>query len=298
MEIQKSFSKTAFGGFKKEDVTQYIDEIMTKYDEEVSLLKSEGENATAQITELKSIIEEQYKKIVEITLASEGISADNQENIKKIADLEAQLNPFIAAKSEAASIVEAAKKEANESSAQIKQQLWDANQQAQSILSKATEEATALLEPAKRGAEAILHAAREKEREIISLAKSQENELLEEVNRQIEATILLSEENNNKAFKLLADAKTEAQMILHHARAEAESEKVHYDGCIKALETQKSRLLLSLDEIKGGVQAIQITRLPKSEIESFQALRQSTTEAIRKKFAMLNKERQGDNSRD
>ncbi|MEG0693802.1 MAG: hypothetical protein RR444_12070 [Oscillospiraceae bacterium] len=298
MEIQKSFSKTAFGGFKKEEVTQYIDEIITKYDEEVTGLKAEVDSANAQITEFKSIIEDQYKKIVEITASCEAITVENAENINKIADLEVALKPFIDAQTESKAIIESAKKEAYDLTLQIKQQVYDTTEQAKIILGQANEKAKSIVEPAKFEAESVINCAREKAQDIISSAKKQESQLIEQVNRQIEATILLNEENERKASKLLEDSKREAEAIIRRAKAEAESEKNHYDSCIKTLETQKSKLLFSLDEIKGSVQAIQIARLPKSEAESFQALRQSTTEAIRKKFAMLNKERQGGNSRD
>ncbi len=298
MEIQKSFSKTTFGGFKKEEVTQYIDEIITKYDEEVTALKAEIDNGNAQITELKTIIEEQYKKIVEITASSEAIVEENTKNINKITELEAALKPFIDAKTKAEVILESANKEAYEISLIVKQQVYEATEQAKVMLGQANEKAKSIVEPAKFEAETMINSAREKAQDIISSAKKQEKQLLEQVNNQIELTISLSEENAKKSRRVLEDARSEADAIISRAKAEAESEKSHYDSCIKALETQKSKLLFSIDEIKGSVQAIQIARLPKSEAEAFQALRQSTTEAIRKKFAMLNKERQGGNSRD
>ncbi|MFZ2539297.1 MAG: hypothetical protein WAX04_10400 [Oscillospiraceae bacterium] len=298
MEIQKSFSKTTFGGFKKEEVTQYIDEIITKYDEEVTALKAEVESENAQITEFKSIIEEQYKKIVEITASNEALAEQNEQNINKIEELVAELKPFADAKTQANSIVESANKEACEISIIVKQQVYQTTEQAKIILGQANEKAKNIIEPAKFEAETMINSAREEAQKIISSAKKHETQLLEQVNSQIEVTILLSEENEKKARRLLEDAKDEADAIINRAKAEAESQKSHYDNCIKSLETQKSKLLFSLDEIKGSVQSIQIARLPKSEVESFQALRQSTTEAIRKKFAMLNKERQGGNSRD
>lgn len=288
MEIQKSFSKTAFGGFNKEEVTQYIGELMAKSDEQIANLASENESANAQIAELKAIIEEQYQKIVDINAQNEGLVEQSNEKTKKIEELEQKLKPFTDAKISADEIVETAKRQAQELAARSKQQIFESSEKAKSILEQANEKVRELIEPAKQEVQLMLNSASRKAEEIILKAKAQESEQLESVKFQIEETLFQSEENERKTARLIEEAKLEAQKIVAEAKVQSEAEKGNYDKCLKELEIQRSKFLLYLDEIKGSVQAIQIMHLPKSDLESFQMLRQTTTDAIRKKFAMLN----------
>lgn len=288
MEIQKSFSKTAFGGFNKEEVIQYISEIITKSDKEIASLKSEKDGANAQIIELKTIIEEQYQKIVDLNAANEALKEQNDTGMKRINELEEKLKPFIDAQAEAKAIVEAAQAEANELSITVKQKVSDTTEQAKAILEQAAYKAKEMIDPAKLEVQTMLTSATKKAQEIITSARSQESEYVAEIKTQLEETLAMSEENEKRTKTLVEDAKLEAKKIIEAAKLQAEQEKNHYDSCLKELEMQKSKFLLSLDEIKSSVQAIQIVRLPKGDIESLQALKTSTTEAIRKKFAMLN----------
>lgn len=368
MEIQKSFSHSAFGGFKKEEVTDYLTRLEEEYNREVGELRTAVGAGNTQITELKSIIEQQYQKIVdaakendELHAAEETLHGELAEKEREIRNLRERLAPYEEADRSAREIVEAAAQRAKETITQAKEQsassmaeadryLEELRQQSDALLAKASEQAKAMLsraeekvrsaaaeaaekaaavndeaeeqakvilgqaneqakailapageqakqlvaeaeEEARRTteqAQQIFNAAKDQAQTIVESAKQKEQELLEQARRNIEENVSLSEENEKRSEQLLSDAEKEADRIVRNARYTAREEKEHYEDCLKNLELQKSTILMTLDEIKARIQAVQITRPRKSDAELVQEKRLTTTEALKRKFTLLN----------
>ena len=83
-------------------------------------------------------------------------------------------------------------------------------------------------------------------------------------------------------------AQKEAEQVMRTAKCAAREEKERYEKCLKDLELQKSSILLALDEVKTRIQSIPIVRPAKNDADAVQEKRQSTSEALKKKFTMLN----------
>lgn len=364
MELQKNFKTSAFGGFNKEEVVEYITAVSDEYEDSMANLKDELNQTSAQLAEFKAIVEEQYARIVEATSAKEEqeeaarlsneecerlrlelaeceekasrLSAENlnllEENGISRGDMEkykAELAVYQNADIEAHTLVANAQSEALKLSDQMKKQLADASNQVKIMVEQATDKTNGILEPAKEEAKRVLEEARaqagkitgdvrvateraatsarldaertisaaksEAER-IVASAREQGNDMLYEAKRQIENTIALNEENEERARHLVDAAKRESEELISRASITAREEKGRYEDCLKALESQKAKLLTTLDHIREEVTAVKIVQPQKSEKEVFSSLRENTTEALRRKFTNMNRERYGGKS--
>lgn len=338
MEQQKNFSKAAFGGLKKEEVLEYINIMNTNHETDMADCKAELDETRAQLAEFKTIVEEQYAKIVDATELSEAsieqvnalkaekaeIASKNEalesklkstsfEQLEKeqiINELKLKLDEFLNAEKSAKEIVEKAQVEAQAAADDMKRKLMEASSQVKIMVDQATTRTNGMLLPAKSEADGIVSSARVEAGTILSNARTEANDLLsatrlkanalmEDAKIQIENTISLNEENEEKARRLVDAARREADEIIRLAKLSAADEKSHCENSLKALEANKNRLLSVINEVKDDIAEINIGYQPKSEKELFNSFRESTSEAIRKKFTMMNnrERKSGQNNR-
>jgi len=324
MKFQADFSHAAFGGFKKEEVLAHLSRLEEEYNREVGELQSQIGAGSTQITELKSIIEQQYQKIVEAAKENEGLRASLSSAQEKLAvrgqEIEAlrnRLAPYEEAddyaerlRRQADALLEKAGDQAKASAAaaeerssaavsqaqdQAKAMLMQAQERARAIVSPAREQAEKLLSDAEEEArktsekaEQIFAAAKEQAQSILEGARQKEQELLEKTCKRVEQNVALSEENEKRSEQVLADAEREAERIIRNARFAAREEKEHYENCVKSLELQKTVILETLDQIKEKIASVEVTRPPKTDAQIAKERRLSTTEAIKRKFTLLN----------
>lgn len=317
MEIQKDFPRAAIGGFKREEVLQYLDELSASCDHRIAELEEQLAAANSEKAELHALVEEQYQKIVVCTEEKNALQNELDAKSLDAAELARRLHPFEEAGKTAGEIVEAAeasareaqrrseaaKQEADQHLLELREQadalLDRAGEQAKAALAQANETAKKIIEPAELQAKQLVEDAQRQAGELVADAKEQAESILADAHRkaeeleektrlQVEQNVALSEENERRTRRAAENAQREADELLRRARQTAREERERYDSCLKALEAQKSNILLMLDEMKSKVQSVPITRVSKSEAESRQDQRQTTTEALRRKFTNLN----------
>ena len=186
MEFQKEFTHTAFGGFKREEVTSYLRQLEQDCTNEIDELNNQLSQSNTQIAELKSIIETQYQKIVSGAKDGEELRA----TLKKLRDtcserdkenrlLKERLTPFEEAAQSADEILSNAVRKAEEVTAQAEAKsrrsmeqgdryLEELRRQADALLSQASEQAKALMSRAQDSAEALTAETERKTREAAS----------------------------------------------------------------------------------------------------------------------------------
>lgn len=249
MEMMNNFSKSTFGGFKKEQVVAYIDEVVARYNDEINKLKEQDQSQRKQLKELKDIVEQQYQKIVlttqeleekgtqcnELLRECEGTKESLLLKAKKVDDLEecfrsttaelaqakAQLELINDARSRAGEITDKAQDYAEEirsSLAKEKEQaIKAAKERAQEIVDRADEEAQEIKEKALCQAQNIIDSANEK----MELISKCEQEIIEAANGHIEAIKQNEQENINKTRTVIIENQAKAQEIVKTASTEA-----------------------------------------------------------------------------
>lgn len=249
MEMMNNFSKSAFGGFKKEQVVAYIDEVVARYNDEINKLKEQDQSQKKQLKELKDIVEQQYQKIVLTTqeladkestcvelanecanskevLLSKSEKIDNLEECfrsttAELAEAKAQLLLINDAKARAGEITDKAQNHAEEirmiAAKEKEQSVRVAKEKAQDIVDKADEEAQEIKEKALCQAQNIIASANEKMEQISKC----EQEIIDAANGHIEAIKQNEQENINKTRTVIIENQAKAQEIVKSASSEA-----------------------------------------------------------------------------
>lgn len=117
---------------------------------------------------------------------------------------------------------------------------------------------------------------------IIKNIQKESDEISARLKNQIEAA-------TKQARQIIADAKSEAEEISRKAREKEKKEREDLVECQKTIETQKARILVSLEEIKNAVRCLKISGA-KAENDGFHTMRQNATDSLRKKIISFNKD--------
>lgn len=261
MELQANFGTTPFGGFKKDDVVSYIDEIVTSYSQKIAEL--EGKNVTVQgdLNEVREIVENQYEKIVSLDekinesaaiitrITTQNDDLKNQiekseifkqellqninDNNKEIDKLTQRIRSIDLAKIDADGIIS----EANKAAQTLE---TDAKRKADDIIKSAVGKAAELERDAVENQKEVISRTKIQSDEIISLANIRASEnrsiVLHELNEQKQAILasieqlksdakLLQNENKQKAEDFIRNASCEANEILLVATRQADEIK-------------------------------------------------------------------------
>lgn len=91
MEIINSFGTTAFGGFKKQEVVAYIEELVANYTADIKNIEDKHKQAELDIRELKELVEQQYKRIAEYDDHATASKAKGEELARQIANRDMQI---------------------------------------------------------------------------------------------------------------------------------------------------------------------------------------------------------------
>lgn len=289
MELQKEFSASAIGGFKKAEVTAYLDALSLQIDDELAQRQRQIDALQAQMAEMKSLVDQQYQKIVDLSAASDELKRSLMAKTTEAEELARRLAPFEAAQTEAAAIVASAQKEKDARMSEADAHFAELRTQADALLAEASVQGKAVLGQANEQAALLLQGAKEKAQGIVNDARRQGQELLDDARSQIEQNVSLSEENEARSRRVLENAQQEAEAILLQARLSAREKQEYYDECLHRLEEQRNSVLSSLEEIRKRVEAIPISQPPQGGKDPADVLRQNNAEAIRRKFEQLNR---------
>ena len=159
MDISKSLKTSAIGGFKKEEVLSYIDQLVAQYEEERRNQAKELEEANSQIASLNSIVDEQYQKLM-------SLSAERDEfmvKAAKIDELQKLLAPYQNAQMTADEVIRQAKEKAQAAEEKLRLLLRDAQERANVIVSEANEKAKQITAAAEEEAQQRIESVKKEE---------------------------------------------------------------------------------------------------------------------------------------
>lgn len=293
MVLKTDFSTSAFGGFKKEEVTNYIKSLSRDYEDEIAILNDNLEHTNAQLTEFKDIVEEQYSKIVDVSAqeqtATDELTKLKVENEEHLAEIQ-RLNDSLIAVSAELKHTSSEKRQLLEDNSHIDESFRSLKSQIPCYLQE--------INDLKAQLAVFLNAQADSDKIVIS-AKEQAQQILNDARTQIEQTISLSEENQERARKLYDIAALEADEIVRKATENANAEKGQYESCLRALERQKAKLLEALDCIKSEVSTIKIGVQPTQSAQFAQpekpekplSQKPSMPQSFRGKYTSPNRER-------
>ncbi|MBM6920920.1 hypothetical protein H6A12_07125 [Phocea massiliensis] len=302
MDISKSLKTSAIGGFKKEEVLSYIDQLVAQYEEERRNQAKELEEANSQIASLNSIVDEQYQKLM-------SLSAERDEfmvKAAKIDELQKLLAPYQNAQMTADEVVRQAKEKAQAAEEKLRLLLRDAqeranvivaeaNEKAKQITAAAEEEAQQRIESVKKeefllrqNAQHELDHAKEAAQQQLAEAAQAGRDLLAKTRETIAQKNAACDEKEAHADQMLKEAQQKSDQMLKDAKIAVKHEHERYEKGLRDLELQKSEFLRTLDEIKLVVQAIAVERTTCTDEEIAAQSRQANTETIKRRFAELN----------
>lgn len=305
MEMTKSFSTAAIGGFKKEEVLSYIDALVEENSKEKAELETKISEQDAQIAALNAIADEQVQKIA-------ALSEENQTLHTAHEALKAEHEPYRQAQLRADEVEKKALDSAHAAEEKLRALLADAQARANQIINEANEEAKQIRAAADSEAEQITSSVRKEEfllrqnaQDALDVAKEEAHrqvaeaaqkgrDLLDETERTVSARIAAAAQKLNEAQSVLDEAQTKSAEIVKNAQLAARHERDRYEQGLENLEMQKSELLRTLDEIKLAVQAVSLSREKASDEHMADQSRRSTADALRKRIAELNQKTKND----
>lgn len=277
MEFQTNFSNSAFGGFKKEEVIEYLANLEQQYTQEQQLQQQQIASLSAQLSELNSLVEEQYQKIVESDSCCKEYRSTLEETQKEAAVLRQKLTPL----EEAAKSADEIREEAASEAAHIRA---DAERYALEM----RQSADALRQEIEKQAEAFRTQAERESRQLVEEAQKEAELLRWNAKEKLDREQAASADKEERARRLLDAAQRQAEDILRAARYEAAEEKLRTEENLKVLDEQKTQLLQRLEEVKSIVEGVSTTPKRRTEEEIFREIRRNTTEALKRKFSQLN----------
>lgn len=284
MQFQADFSSSAFGGFKKDDVIEYLANLERQYSEEQLAQQQQLDGLNAQLAQLQALVDQQYEKIV----SSDALCREYKEALDA---LKQQLAPYEQAAKSAQELMDAAhratekiKKDAAAQAAKLHEEMeryavemrqnsgdirraaqeqahrlvLEAQGKADTILDGVQDKADAMrqeaedgLAEAKRQAEEIKENAREEARRIVGDART-ESEQITKASRELSSA---AEEEaarlRDEAVQMAEEAHRKAEEIVSAARQEAEQLKSRSAAGLHTLEEQKNILLRQFEEARS-----------------------------------------------
>lgn len=241
MEFQANFSNSAFGGFKKEEVIDYLANLERQYAQEQGQQQQQIASLTAQLTELNALVEQQYQKIVETDALCRDCRQALEEKTQELETLRQAYAPYEAAGKAAQELREEAEADAaNQKSAAERYALemrqsadstrQDAQRQADALLANAQEQANRLIGQAQTEAAQIREGARQEAEQICADARSEAGRITAganfSANEQAARTRKLLESAQAQADEIRSAARTEADGLLCRAREQVEKSRL------------------------------------------------------------------------
>lgn len=301
MEFQKEFSHSAFGGFKKEEVIAYLEQISKQVEKEQTELKNELARKKTESSEMNSVIEEQYRKIVDISKETQELKNSLERKEIEIADLKRELLPFQEAVRNASDILDVAKEESRRVCTEAQSHLTEIRSEADGLLDHASEKAKLVIAQAEDQANRLLAAAEDQAKTLVESAKRKEGATLSAAKKEAVRITKESEDKEREANHILEEARKKSEEMIARAKIQSKEERSRYEDGLKNLEQQRAHLLLAIEEAKSKVQAFMIQKPIRLEadtvrreaesaetIDSFSEDISSNAEAIRKKFTFMN----------
>lgn len=302
MDISKNLKTSAIGGFKKEEVLSYIDQLVAQYEEERKNQARELEEANSQIASLNSIVDEQYQKLMHLSAERDELKV----KAAKVDEMKAQLAPYQQAQLTADEVARKAAEKAQATEEKLRLLLRDAQERANVIVSEANEKAkqitAAAEEEAQQRIESVkkeefllrqnaqheLSHAKEAAQQQLAEAAQAGRDLLAQTRETIAQKTAACDEKEARVKQMLSEAQQKSDQMLRDAKIAVRHEHERYEKGLRDLELQKSELLRTLDEMKLAVQAIAVERTVYTDEEIAAQSRQANTETIKKRFAELN----------
>lgn len=277
MENQ-SFKKSLFGGFKREEVLEYVDGMSTQYQQEIEnlnieLRRSAAEKAQleADLDDLKHQLQKQQEQIekLEQVLCKQKTDNDRLQELNIAVDKNAK--EVHAQNVELGRQLNQAREELEQKTARLEQieevgfnaekVMAEANSRATTVLADANNRAASMLTDAGKQSRESVENARKKAEEIVAKATEEADHLrlaAQDFNQQSKRKMddLAAELNdkekkaNIKASQILREAQEEAEQILKTARKRAKLANDRYETFTDDVAEVKQSILKLLQEVE------------------------------------------------
>lgn len=277
MENQ-SFKKSLFGGFKREEVLEYVDGMSTQYQQEIEnlnieLRRSAAEKAQleADLDDLKHQLQKQQEQIekLEQVLCKQKTDNDRLQELNIAVDKNAK--EVHAQNVELGRQLNQAREELEQKTARLEQieevgfnaekVMAEANSRATTVLADANNRAASMLTDAGKQSRESVENARRKAEEIVVKATEEADHLrlaAQDFNQQSKRKMddLAAELNdkekkaNIKASQILREAQEEAEQILKTARKRAKLANDRYETFTDDVAEVKQSILKLLQEVE------------------------------------------------
>ncbi len=277
MENQ-SFKKSLFGGFKREEVLEYVDGMSTQYQQEIEnlnieLRRSAAEKAQleADLDDLKHQLQKQQEQIekLEQVLCKQKTDNDRLQELNIAVDKNAK--EVHAQNVELGRQLNQAREELEQKTARLEQieevgfnaekVMAEANSRATTVLADANNRAASMLTDAGKQSRESVENARKKAEEIVVKATEEADHLrlaAQDFNQQSKRKMddLAAELNdkekkaNIKASQILREAQEEAEQILKTARKRAKLANDRYETFTDDVAEVKQSILKLLQEVE------------------------------------------------
>lgn len=277
MENQ-SFKKSLFGGFKREEVLEYVDGMSTQYQQEIEnlnieLRRSAAEKAQleADLDDLKHQLQKQQEQIekLEQVLCKQKTDNDRLQELNIAVDKNAK--EVHAQNVELGRQLNQAREELGQKTARLEQieevgfnaekVMAEANSRATTVLADANNRAASMLTDAGKQSRESVENARKKAEEIVAKATEEADHLrlaAQDFNQQSKRKMddLAAELNdkekkaNIKASQILREAQEEAEQILKTARKRAKLANDRYETFTDDVAEVKQSILKLLQEVE------------------------------------------------
>lgn len=277
MENQ-SFKKSLFGGFKREEVLEYVDGMSTQYQQEIEnlnieLRRSAAEKAQleADLDDLKHQLQKQQEQIekLEQVLCKQKTDNDRLQELNIAVDKNAK--EVHAQNVELGRQLNQAREELEQKTTRLEQieevgfnaekVMAEANSRATTVLADANNRAASMLTDAGRQSRESVENARKKAEEIVAKATEEADHLrlaAQDFNQQSKRKMddLAAELNdkekkaNIKASQILREAQEEAKQILKTARKRAKLANDRYERFTDDVAEVKQSILKLLQEVE------------------------------------------------
>lgn len=277
MENQ-SFKKSLFGGFKREEVLEYVDGMSTQYQQEIENLNIELRRSAAEKAQLEADLDdlkhqlqkqqEQMEKLEqvlckqktdndrlqELNIAvdknSKEVHAQNIELGRQLNQAREELEQKTARLEQIEEVGFNAEKVMSEANSRATTVLADANNRAASMLTDAGKQSRESVENARKKAEEIVAKATE-EADRLRLAAQDFNQQSKRKMDDLTAELNDKEKKANiKASQILREAQEEAEQILKTARKRAKLANDRYETFIDDVAEVKQSILKLLQEVE------------------------------------------------
>lgn len=283
MENQ-SFKKSLFGGFKREEVLEYVDGMSTQYQQEIEnlnieLRRSAAEKAQleADLDDLKHQLQKQQEQIekLEQVLCKQKTDNDRLQELNIAVDKNAK--EVHAQNVELGRQLNQAREELEQKTARLEQieevgfnaekVMAEANSRATTVLADANNRAASMLTDAGKQSRESVENARKKAEEIVAKATEEADHLrlaAQDFNQQSKRKMddLAAELNdkekkaNIKASQILREAQEEAEQILKTARKRAKLANDRYETFTDDVAEVKQSILKLLQEVEIKVNQV------------------------------------------